>query len=300
MEPTTSTAGNPPSDNSIRGFSRRNRIYVLREFLWRVYREQLLASRGQGVILDVAGGKGDLSWLLVNVDNAVSVVVDPRVTKNHLIKSVNFLRANPDLAKERAVPGRPTHQPLAELVPKLQGKDTFQTPQHLRILMDQDLVDAVRAVRTNPADHDSWDEYWARATRKGRETQTLGYQEDISLSENEIAGATSALNMILSTRLVVGFHPDQATDACIDLAMLLNVPYCVVPCCVYPRDFPHRQRPDGSRVRAYQELIEYLAAKDPRARMCMLPFHDTATARNIALYTLPSDCKEQEPSKEPI
>lgn len=164
----------------------------------------------------------------------------------------------------------------------------LKLPRHLRILFNQELVDAVRSARRGR--DEQWDDYWTQATRKGREAQTLGYPEDQALSENQIIDPAEALAIILNARLIVGFHPDQATDACIDLALLLNIPYCVVPCCVFPSEFPHRKDPCGNRVRAYQELIEYLKLKDPRVRMCMLPFHASTTARNIALYTLPSDC----------
>jgi hypothetical protein len=276
------------SQSSTRASSRKHRVFVLREFLWDAYGGILSSTRADGVILDVAGGKGDLSWLLRNVDDLASVVVDPRLPNNHLVKSVEYLRAHPEEAHQRALPGLPTYQPLAKLIPKLKEKDTFAKPRHLRILVNQELVDAVRGARRGL--EQQWDDFWAKATHKGKEAQTQGYKEDFTLSENQIVDPAEALKTILNARLIVGFHPDQATDACIDLAVLLQVPYCVVPCCVFPSEFPHRRGPDGSRVRAYQELIEYLKDKDPRVQMCMLPFYETSTARNIALYTLPCDC----------
>jgi hypothetical protein len=304
MTASISNSDHAPSptkyDSSIRAGSRKNRVFCLRDFLTEAYGSLYLQ---QGVILDVAGGKGDLSWLLLNVDSVASVVTDPRVTKNHLVRSVEFLRQHPEEAAARAIPGRPTHQPLAALIPKLHGKETFASPQHLRILVDQDLVDAVREVRayqstTNTVDKlermKQWHAYWQNALHKGRQVQpSLGYQQDLDLAENQITDAQVALDTILRTTLVVGFHPDQATDACMDLAILLNIPYCIVPCCVFPCEFPHRQRPDGCRVRCYEELIVYLQKKDARARLTLLPFHDTATARNVALYTLPSDCHQE-------
>ena len=90
-------------------------------------------------------------------------------------------------------------------------------------------------------------------------------------------------------KLVVGFHPDQATEPCIDLAMVLGVPFCVVPCCVFPSEFPDRrlrlspsvmqqqQRSDGDDrngndddyeqeeqlvlVRNYNQFLDYLRQK---------------------------------------
>jgi hypothetical protein len=100
------------------------------------------------------------------------------------------------------------------------------------------------------------------------------------------------LDLLVSGRikLVMGFHPDQATEPCIDLARFLGVPYCVVPCCVFPAEFPNRRvrlppsasmalspspkedkdssSTNGSNsdhelvpVRTYQQFLEYLRVK---------------------------------------
>ena len=87
------------------------------------------------------------------------------------------------------------------------------------------------------------------------------------------------------TKLVVGFHPDQATDYCIELAQILDVPFCIVPCCVFPSEFPNRILENGERVRTYQQLIEYLKMKSPDVKSAHLDFHFTETAKNIVLYT---------------
>lgn len=35
--------------------------------------------------------------------------------------------------------------------------------------------------------------------------------------------------------IIVGLHPDQATDAIVDCALQLGKPFAAVPCCVFPR-----------------------------------------------------------------
>ena len=113
--------------------------------------------------------------------------------------------------------------------------------------------------------------------------------------------ADKALELILKTDLICGFHPDQATDSCIDLANVLGIPVAVVPCCVFPAEFPDRRvvdsatnEEDGSRdtnkaagekVRTYTQLIHYLQQKCPHAKRAELPFSFTETAKNIVLYT---------------
>ena len=100
--------------------------------------------------------------------------------------------------------------------------------------------------------------------------------------------AAAALDLFLQARLIVGFHPDQATEACIDLARVLGIPWAVVPCCVFPSEFPLR-RLNEKRVRTFKELIEYLQNKVPEARVATLPFYETNTSKNLVLYTLPED-----------
>ena len=271
---------------SVRASSRKNRVYVLREFLLETYGDYL--SPGD-VVLDVAGGKGDLSWLLTNVHALTSIVVDPRVTTHrHLVKSINYLRAHPEQARLRAIPNRPTHQPLAVLLPKLDCKgNDFVDPKHFRIRVDDTLVQAVSTVKSDPVAETEWKTYWEAALKKGLDADMLGYKEEATETCNQVIDAFEAWSLLERCRLVVGFHPDQATDYCIDLALELGIPYCVVPCCVFPAEFPHRRLQDGSRVRDYQGLLDYLKRKDSSMQMTSLSFHDTTTAKNTVLYTLP-------------
>jgi hypothetical protein len=63
--------------------------------------------------------------------------------------------------------------------------------------------------------------------------------------------AMSALEVraaVKSASLLIGFHADQATEACVDLAMRLGVPFAICPCCVFPLEFPDRHLPDGRFV----------------------------------------------------
>jgi len=242
-------------------------------------------------VLDVAGGKGDLSWLLVNTTNAEidSIVVDPRFTKHrHLCKSVAYLRDHPEEAILRAIPNQASHQPLAELLDDIPS--TIRRPRHLRLLFDHYLVSAIQNFKTTN-NRAAWSRFWLEALARARRAQTLGYAEKRAEEEESnyvILDADEALETILSARLIVGFHPDQATDSCIDLALLLQIPYCVVPCCVFPSEFMHRRvfGDDERLVRTYSELLEYLKAKDPQhVKIAELKFHgDPAKARKIVIY----------------
>jgi hypothetical protein len=91
--------------------------------------------------------------------------------------------------------------------------------------------------------------------------------------------------LLKDCRTIVALHPDEATDAIVDMAVQLRIPFVVVPCCVFCRLFPHRRMPttttttadngDGATatiVSTYQDLLDYLQAKDPSIQRATLPF----------------------------
>ena len=90
--------------------------------------------------------------------------------------------------------------------------------------------------------------------------------------------------------VVLGMHPDQATDAIVDFALERGKPFAVVPCCVYSREFPSRRRPaspenprGGGAVTTHAHLVQYLLAKAPGAcRTATLPFG----GMNTVVYSL--------------
>ena len=80
--------------------------------------------------------------------------------------------------------------------------------------------------------------------------------------------------------LLIGMHPDQATEAIIDAALQLGKPFAVVPCCVYPNLFPLRRLPNGKPVVSYEDFIQYLLAKDDSIQSQYLNFR----GRNQVLF----------------
>ena len=281
-------------------------------------------------------------------------MADPRTSNfKSLEKSTQYLYDNPSERKDRSIPGLPTHQPLAALLPRLlansrnakkrknfdsdeQRKLSFESPRHLRILIDQDLVAAVKSYQQT-SNREDWIEYWNHAAivalqasspqykhqNLDRSTTKATTNNDTKQQRNQITDAIQALETIMSIKLIAGFHPDQATDACIDISRLLKIPFCVVPCCVFPKQFPNRHLQDGSFVRDYRQLIQYLIeqhcslqSESSKSRFScegsfsnndddkkstnnssslatttiqkgFLQFNFTETAKNIVLYTLP-------------
>ncbi len=46
--------------------------------------------------------------------------------------------------------------------------------------------------------------------------------------------------LLASASIIVGMHPDQATEAIVDAALRYDRSFAVVPCCVFSRQFPWR------------------------------------------------------------
>ena len=56
-------------------------------------------------------------------------------------------------------------------------------------------------------------------------------------------------------------HPDQAAGAIVDFALSRGIPFALTPCCTYHKEFPKRKLRDGSQVRTYEQLVQYLMEK---------------------------------------
>ena len=416
---TTATTTNiiTTSSSSVRGASRKNRVYIFREWLIRNYgsylhqqqQQQQQQQRNESshdddddddngiLILDVAGGKGDLSWLLNNVDGFESMILDPwkqqqdgsTPTRNErMVKSIEFLGNNPDERAIRSVRGLSTYQPLAELIPKLfkqrskrlsntdnnnnnnnnnnksgggeyhqkmllsseplqkrpvttEGRngscsnsstteissccvrpEDFVTPQLLQIPLNNEIVNQVKSrliiCKKNKSENDN--------NKDGVHNDDAIIAEEREGVDEDDEKMISILTILSSGRikLIVGFHPDQATESCIDLAKILNIPFCIVPCCVFPSEFPNRrlilkeeeqnvqhqqqqQQQQLVPVRTYSQFLKYLRQKptttttnevcsngnsSKKILTAYLDFHFTETAKNVVLYTLPPPPEE--------
>jgi hypothetical protein len=215
--------------------------------------------------------------------------------------------------------------------------DEWIVPKSMKIYFDDLLVQAMKdenEEKRNGENNMVWKKYFENANQYKPVRMGTNMSMNTNMSTSVIHSATTAttMNYILQSadkafqylsnaKLIVGFHPDQATEAIIDLALYLKVPFCIVPCCVFPREFPNRflftsstspghspknncsgnvndndkqrikkEQPKVKvRVRDYHTLIEYLKNKDKRIRVDELNFYHTETARKIVLYMLPED-----------
>jgi len=80
--------------------------------------------------------------------------------------------------------------------------------------------------------------------------------------------------------MMVGLHPDEATERIVQFGLKFKKNFAVVPCCVFPKQFPTRKKPDGQIVKYYEDFCDYLQALDPGIQRDVLPI----PGRNIVLW----------------
>ena len=120
------------------------------------------------------------------------------------------------------------------------------------------------------------------------EDRDAAAMEPIAMDSAETAATCE--RVLSGCSVVVGLHPDQATDAAVDFALAHGKPFAVVPCCTYARDFSHRRLPPGpgrpkggGPVTTHAHLVEYLLAKAPGViKSETLPFE----GKNVVVYSL--------------
>jgi hypothetical protein len=167
----------------------------------------------------------------------------------------------------------------------------------LQLYLDAELLTALEIPAKNSV---AWCKFWEDATARAKaEEGKKGHHQPASkVGDSAVSGrvecAVQARELLKSACVIVGFHPDQATEPCIDLALSMRIPFVVCPCCVFPTQFPQRML-HGRSVSSYDDFLRYLRQKHPCMRMGKLKFESKAVgdgagqARNTVLYMLPED-----------
>ena len=124
---------------------------------------------------------------------------------------------------------------------------------------------------------------------------TPGVSQILSPFDHEgfVAAGAPHEGLMASASLLLGMHPDEATEAIVDAALLLRKPFAIVPCCVFLRALGgHRTLLNtvagtavasaGAVVATYEDYLDFLQAKDPRIKRTFLNFR----GRNVVLSLL--------------
>lgn len=245
------------------------------------------------VVGDIAGGSGTLSFEF-HVNHGVGcVLVDPRCVSLTPRQRANWSNLRRRGARADAKPEAKDAWLRSELWVRCADEQREKRlEQHVQRLVayteagSEEDVDDVIAGAPPKSDEDltrlEFDEFPVQmpstvASMGGDIAPFTHIRSELwSLDDSSVG---QRLKM-LRPSLLVGMHPDQATEAIIDAALELGVPFAVVPCCTFPDMFPHRKTADGEPVATYSQLIDYLMRKDPSIQKTFLPFK----GRNKVLY----------------
>ena len=255
----------------------RHRVYnegraaALRRWLIDIFGYEYLRS-GSGV-LDVAGGKGELSFEMVNLSGIPSRVIDPRPLElnrfrkklhygfyhNNEILSVYNKKPIPDSFDEHIIPkhlrlffevdihdsGKPSHSSAenSTLLPKsLYAPEAFHADSHRAMsvawtnkgLVHEEEVEEDMSVSECCSECEETD----RISTMTVETHTTsGIVDSV---DNVVLDFEEAVQITHDCSIIVGMHPDQGAEHIVDFALRNNKPFAVVPCCVYHKQFPNR------------------------------------------------------------
>eukprot|EP00536_Pseudo-nitzschia_multiseries_P008175 jgi/Psemu1/197382/e_gw1.203.60.1 len=214
-------------------------------------------------ILDVAGGKGEVSARLTMCHQQQVIMVDPRPADIVECYERIVLPKIPNKWQRRLEKQREANPNFVKDLIKARFQQLVTTFDEDKVITDS----ACNNIET---------------------TQSL--PSPLNKVESNSKSLTELQSAVQNSTLIVGLHADGATEAIVDAALKYNKPFVVVPCCVFPNFFPNRRilvddPGDGNppkivSVRTHEQFCTYLLRKDPRFVMEELPFE----GRNIAIW----------------
>jgi hypothetical protein len=177
-------------------------------------------SKGSGV-LDVAGGRGDVSWELHTVRGVPCTLVEPRARKLNRLQHKWLRREGKKKEGSVSVYERETKKSGGE---KRGGQDKKANASGVDGRDgERTTKDGEKARRDDDDDDDDDDSFLCPQVRAEFRADTWSAFAECSV--------------------VVGMHPDQATESIMAFAKAHGKPFAIVPCCVFPALFPDRRVP---------------------------------------------------------
>ncbi|KAI8976188.1 hypothetical protein BDB01DRAFT_853240 [Pilobolus umbonatus] len=188
--------------------------HALRALIFADWIKKTFAELTTEVVLDIAGGKGELAMFLSHGFGIPSVVIEPNERKR---PSYWYTR-------------------LRRLMIRFQTEDCHQPDwENNDILIEKD--------------------EWPYPTSPLYMNTLL---DDQFIKEHH--------ELISNAGLLVGLHSDQATVPIVEIAIRLNKPFAVVPCCVFSHENRDRLLKSGKLVSCTEDLVQYICEKDTTGR----------------------------------
>lgn len=223
--------------------------YIFAAWLVRTFGQTAL-RQGQGV-LDIAGGKGGVSYELVVQYGIPSTLLEVR---DMIQLSSMARRRMKRIHRKRSLAG--TAYDRAPMAQYLESHNLI--PNDDGVLIPEVSL-CIESLAPLPFRHIS-----------------CKFPEQLIVLMND----SVMTSLVQSSSILVGVHPDEATEAIVDAAIHFRIPFAVVPCCLHSNLFPHRVTATNAVVNSYEVFIDYLAAKHINIQQVTLPFE----GRSICLY----------------
>jgi hypothetical protein len=299
----------------------------------------------QPLLLDIAGGKGEVAARLIFCHQQRVVLVDPRDMRNKKTtrssttvaadtstddtststgiastttsssfstsSTDNIVTCYRDTIVRKSLPQKWQHQVQQKLQhnPHYLHNIAQQRFRHLPLYFDVSTTTTSGTTMAGDPKHKHNPNHPSLSLPPSPATQV----QSSSSSSSFVASLHTAIQ---HAQLLIGLHADSATEQIVDIALQYGKPFVVVPCCVFPSFFPHRQvrihesynqneelqaqqgqarnttvvtttstttttTPTRRRpVRTYEDFCTYLVQKDHRFHQTILPFE----GRNIAIW----------------
>ena len=103
-----------------------------------------------------------------------------------------------------------------------------------------------------------------------------GESKIVAAHQHELFNSTFAnqhKNLVEAASLIVGMHPDEATEEIVDVALHHGKPFAIVPCCVFPKN-------SSQKNLSFEAWCDYLLKKAPGIECEFLNFQ----GRNKVIY----------------
>ncbi|KAF9374835.1 hypothetical protein CPB97_011866 [Podila verticillata] len=220
----------------------RERSLYFAQWLLQTFSREFLES-GSGV-LDIAGGRGDLSWELQTRQGVRSTIVEPRPGKGMRKWQRKWLekfvadnhRDQGDDTVEEAQDGLAQEDPACE-------RGNVAKKQKMGVADNKDGDDEDDDDDKEEPDSGDKDSGLSRfiPTVKTYPLQTMEPARIQAMMDD--AFLQTHRELVASASILIGLHPDQATEPIVRAALKAGKPFAIIPCCVFGRDNPHRRLP---------------------------------------------------------
>ncbi|KAF9191872.1 hypothetical protein BGZ51_006592 [Haplosporangium sp. Z 767] len=233
------------------------RAFIFCQWLVNTFGKDFLNS-GSGV-LDVAGGKGEISLFLTHMFGIRSTVVEPSMRRDKPYQRRNLLNViRKQLDIEAGGDGQ-FYNRTDQALPTVRSMGPAMT------------LSEVYGLELNVG-HNQESVYKERRRLKKRQEEQFVVPRLCTVLDDQFP--QSHPGIIESASILIGMHPDQATEPIVTMALRYNKPFAIVPCCVFAHENPHRRLVNGGEVNTTLEFIQYLMEKtalDTASRQSMDP-----------------------------